>query len=581
MKKKPNLLKNNRETRTMFLSSTFKILDCANQGKPRQEFLKEVLLHILRVTFCDLVVIKLGKIDDHEGCKARTAKKGEFHFEAIPTSPEKSSPLATEIQETLPIVKPCQPAVSVNSEDFFLPTHTCVGIADGDGFLCEEPTMDRWIWFDKSHLEIDNKSIGVFPIKFNGIVGGVLEIGSAAPRYFIAEKVKLIEELTALLGIALTNWHHRAALQERVKELACLYHLSSLLYPPDKPLQSIMQEVVEVIPQAWLYPEVAFAKTIFDGQEFFTTGFKQGPQKQVTDIVVNGERRGEIMVTYAEEKPVIDEGPFMKEERKLLDNIARQLSLLVERRLYEEEKIKITDQLRHADRLAMMGQISAAVAHELNEPLTSVLGFAQLAGKTSNLPEQTTNDINKIVSTALHAREIVRKLLMYSRKMPAKKGKIALNELLKETVGLFELRYAKEGIEFKYLLLPELGYVCGDPGQLRQVIINIVLNAIQAMPNGGQLSLETKQNEAWIFLVVSDTGVGMNSDVMGKIFIPFFTTKGVRQGTGLGLSVAHGIVSEMQGDIDVQSWVGQGTRISISLPRLLKDEAVWGAKVQS
>jgi len=287
---------------------------------------------------------------------------------------------------------------------------------------------------------------------------------------------------------------------------------------------------------------------------------------QAADLVVAGAHRGAVQVIYAEAKPELDEGPFLREERSLIDAVAGQLALIVERREAEEEKTELQDQLRHADRLATIGQLAAGVAHELNEPLGNILGFAQLAKKCCGLPEQAREDIARIEPACLQAREIIKKLLVFARQTPPERTRVNLNELVKEGLSFFEARLAKDGTELVLDLSPELPDTTADPGQLNQVLVNLVVNALQAMPNGGRLTVQTRAGGSHISVVVEDTGTGMSEDVVEKLFVPFFTTKDVGEGTGLGLPVAHGIVTSHGGSIKVESTVGQGTRFEIQLP---------------
>jgi signal transduction histidine kinase len=150
--------------------------------------------------------------------------------------------------------------------------------------------------------------------------------------------------------------------------------------------------------------------------------------------------------------------------------------------------------------------------------------------------------------------------------MPPRKTQVNLNQLVEEGLYFLESRCAKEGIELVRSLWPDLPEITADPGQLTQVLVNLVVNAVQAMPDGGKLAVETRVGDGYISLTVEDTGVGMSDKVAQKIFMPFFTTKDVDQGTGLGLAVVHGIVTSHGGSIKVDSKVGRGTRFEVKLP---------------
>jgi len=345
-----------------------------------------------------------------------------------------------------------------------------------------------------------------------------------------------------------------------------LYGISQAVEQFGTSLEDVLHGIAQLLPPAWQYPEIASARIVLDGRSYTTADFREGPQRQSAAIVVNAERRGAVDLFYTEAQRELDEGPFFEEERNLIDTVARQVGLLIRRKEAEEERSQLQEQLVHADRLATIGQLAAGVAHELNEPLGNILGFAQLAGKCEGLPHQASQDVGKIESAALHAREIIRKLLVFARQMPSKKSRVDLNQVLEEGLYFLEARCAKAGIELERSLSPGLPKISADSAHLNQVIVNLVVNGIQAMPGGGKLRIETGISEGYVRLIVEDTGVGMSRETLKQVFVPFFTTKDVGEGTGLGLPVVHGIVSSHGGSIQVESKVGRGTRFEILWP---------------
>lgn len=362
------------------------------------------------------------------------------------------------------------------------------------------------------------------------------------------------------------SYSSKAALTERVKELTCLYGMAQIASQPDMSLEEIIQGIVELLPPAWQYPEIAFARIILDGISYTTQGFCECRQKQTAKIIVEGMPRGIVELLYVEEKPDLDEGPFLKEERNLIDAVARQVASVVERRQAEQDKLKLHNQLLHADRLATIGMLAAGVAHELNEPLGNILGFAQLAKKCPGIPASAKHDIGKIEAASLHAREIIQKLLVFARQAPPQKTHVNLNQVVEDGLYFFEARCAKEGIELIRLLSPDLPEITADPGQLNQLLVNLVVNALQSMPGTGKITVQTRFSDHNVYLIVKDTGTGMSKEVLDKIFIPFFTTKDVGHGTGLGLPVVYGIVTAHGGSTNVKSEPGYGTRFEIQLP---------------
>ncbi len=358
----------------------------------------------------------------------------------------------------------------------------------------------------------------------------------------------------------------KVALRERVKELTCLYKIAQIARQPDKALADILQSVIQLLPSAWQYPETASARLILDEVCYETGDFSACRQKQSADISVEGKSRGCVEIGYAEQRPEVDEGPFLKEERSLLDEIARQIALIIEHKQAEENKMKLYVQLRHSDRLATVGMLAAGVAHELNEPLGNILGFAQLAKKSAGIPASARQDIEKIESASLAAREIIQKLLVFARQVPPEKKPVNLNDVIKNGLYFFEARCVKEGVELVRNLSANLPEIIAAPIQLNQVLVNLVVNALQSIKGEGTITIQTKFNRQYVFLIVEDTGSGMSKDVLDNIFTPFFTTKDIGCGTGLGLSVVYGIVTGHGGVINVESKVGQGTRFEIRLP---------------
>jgi signal transduction histidine kinase len=256
----------------------------------------------------------------------------------------------------------------------------------------------------------------------------------------------------------------------------------------------------------------------------------------------------------------------MAEERRLLDSVAREIALIIERKQAEIEKTRLQEQLQHADRLATIGKLAAGVAHELNEPLTGILGFAELLKEIPGTPAQAAADIARIEAAALHAREVVRKLLLFARQISPRQDPVDVNRLVREVASFFHARCAQEGIEVRLELDPTLPEIPADEPQIRQILFNLVINAIHAMGKSGCLQVSTRRRGTDVLMSVKDTGPGIPDDIKEKIFLPFFTTKDVDQGTGLGLSVVHGIVKSHRGRIKFSSRAGRGTEFRVYLP---------------
>jgi signal transduction histidine kinase len=412
----------------------------------------------------------------------------------------------------------------------------------------------------------DYRSVVLVPIRAEKENIGLLELDSKSKNFFTKKDVEVFEGVAQTLRVAFAYRRAQVELRERIKELMCLYGIAKIVEQGNLSLSEILQKIVMLLPSAWLYPEIASARIVLDDKTYATPHYKDGIHKQTAKIIMGNLQKGIVEVTYSEEKPELDEGPFLKEEKSLIETVAREIALIIERTQIAEDKERLQAQLRHADRLATIGQLSAGMAHELNEPIGSILGFAQLIQKNPGLSDQAKIDIEKIKRASLHAREVIKKLMLFARQMPAQKTRVNLNQIVKDGLYFLESRCAKEGIMVVCQLSPQLPDVTADPSQMTQILVNTVVNAIQAMPSGGKLTIRTMASDKLVSLLIEDTGVGMEKSIVGQIFQPFFTTKDVGVGTGLGLSVVYGIVTSHGGSIDVESKVGQGTRIKIMLP---------------
>jgi len=406
----------------------------------------------------------------------------------------------------------------------------------------------------------------------NGRPRGKVEVYYAEKRPDIDEGPFLREERNLINAVAETISrlvaHNEAqwALRERVKEFTCLYGISTTASRPHIELEDFLREIIELLPPGWQYPEITQARITLDGKSFSTAGFLDSPYRQIADIFIDGQKRGTVEVIYTQEKPEFAEGPFLQEERHLIDEVARQVGFTVEHWEAEKDTIRLQEQLRHAERLATVGQLSAGIAHELNEPLATILGFAELINESQNLPMPVIRDVEKIVNATLHAREVIRKLMIFTRQLPARKELCDLNQVIRDGLYFLESRCAKEGVILVRHLENDLPRITADPSQLHQVLVNLVVNAIQAMPKGGNLNINTRSGYGVVYLVVEDTGIGMSPEVQKQAFLPFFTTKDIGQGTGLGLAVVHGIVTAHGGSIEVESELGKGSVFEVCLP---------------
>lgn len=544
-----------------------KILHEANRRVPRTTFLREILKMLGEFTACRIVELRLQEGRRCLRCRVRQSADGKQHFQFSPCAritidlarPE-NRPLLELERLTADLLK--------KRFDANLPFFT----VNGSFFLASTAPVIEARFQDKEKIRQHQirlseycQSFALFPLTVGPDNIGLIQFWSDQDQFFNSSVVTEFEQFIQTLSVALLNQRAQAALTERVKELTCLYGIARVAEKPQKTVPEILEEIVRLLPPAWQYPEIAAARITLDGKSYSSPEFASSEDVQVSSIIVREILRGQVEVVYLSHKPHLDEGPFLYEERSLIEAIAREISLIVERKQSEEERNRLQDQLRHADRLATIGQLAAGVAHELNEPLANILGFAQLVIK-DNIPEQVHLDVQRIIAAALHAREVIKKLMFFGRPVPPQKMKINLNQIVSDGIYFLESRCAKEGIELNREIAENLPEIVGDRSQLHQVLVNLIVNAIQAMPHGGKLTLKTRPGADFVALIVEDTGIGMSETIKNQIFIPFFTTKDVGEGTGIGLSVVHGIVKAHGGKINVESQVGVGTKIEIQFP---------------
>jgi len=487
-------------------------------------------------------------------------------------------------------------------------------------------------------------------------------------------------------------------LDERVKELNCLYGISNLVEKPDISLEEISQGLVDLIPLSWQYPEITCSRMFLDDEEYKTENFKETNWKQSSEIFVTGKRIGVLEICYLEEKPEIDEGPFLKEERNLIDAITGRLRHVIERiRAREalresEEKYrsmsksikdpvymcsqdfrieymnpsmiqrtgydatgekcfkavhelnekcpwcmydrirqgehyevaivspkdnrsyhvssspvvhgdgtiskitvfkdttdfkKLETQLQQAQKMEAIGTLAGGIAHDFNNILGGIIGYAELAKMTAPEGSNVIAYLNKMIKSSDRAADLIKQILTLSRQHKQKQRPVQVKHIVKEALELLRATLPTT-IEIRKDVAKDTGVVNADPTQMHQVIMNLGTNAGHAMQeDGGVLEVSLANVElddlsvskhldlnagSYLRLSVGDTGHGMTPETMERIFDPYFTTKDTGEGTGLGLSVAHGIVKAHGGAITVYSELGKGTTFHVHLPVILELE---------
>lgn len=399
------------------------------------------------------------------------------------------------------------------------------------------------------------------PIVVGRYTVGVVLIGNYAPYEFAQEQIRLVytvadqaAETIGRLRLILAAEHQRleslvAYLPNGIILLDAEYRVILLNQMARKLITTISPAIVgDNLTHMGEYPISAILATANSGNPFTLKINESIPQ--IFEIDVNS----------------ITAGPETGGWTLVIRDVTQEY--LVQQRIQQQE------------RMAAVGQLAAGIAHDFNNILTSIIGFSELLLFEQNLPPQAEEDINRIAKQGHRAAHLVRQILDFSRQTIASKQSLELVPFLKETVKLLE-RTLPESINIQLTIDPGEYLITADITQMQQVLTNLAVNARDAMSDGGTLTFHlsaicnTPENGTnlinlptgdWAKLQISDTGVGIASEVQAQIFEPFFTTKEVGKGTGLGLAQVYGIIKQHDGNIDVTSELNTGTTFTIYLP---------------
>jgi len=322
------------------------------------------------------------------------------------------------------------------------------------------------------------------------------------------------------------------------------------------------------------------------GKKFISQLFAKGKWEALEEKICSEEHGGKnrllVYETYLISKakieiPVQLSAAALVRENKEIGVVAFFRDLRKIRRLEQE----FADQARllHQDKMISLGKLSASVVHEINNPLTGVLNYIRLMIKIIGRDSFSAEQIQKfnkylelMESEVSHCSDIVSNLLAFSRKSTLEFGQVNINDLLQKCIILSDHKLTLQNIQIKTVLSSEIPKITGDFNQLQQCILNLVFNAADAMPDGGQLTIESSFNseKGLAQIMVADTGCGIASKDLPKVFDPFFSTKEESKGLGLGLSVAYGIIARHKGVIEAKSELAKGTVLTITLPANVK-----------
>ncbi len=293
---------------------------------------------------------------------------------------------------------------------------------------------------------------------------------------------------------------------------------------------------------------------------------------------------GRIRWVHSSSRPII--------EGDRITGLRGVLSDITERKQAETKREQLEAQLLQSQKMESIGRLAGGVAHDFNNCLNVIRGFTQMCLADLREGEPLADHLGQVLKASDRAASLTRQLLAFGRKQVLQPEVLDLNQVLAEMEKMLR-QIIGEDIELVRLPAPDLGLIKADPGQLGQVIMNLAVNARDAMPEGGRLTIETKNVQLdaeyaarheevaagpYVMVAVTDTGIGMDEQTLSRLFEPFFTTKSAGRGTGLGLSTAYGIVKQSGGSICVDSELGRGTTFKLYLPRKLSAVATAAAK---
>jgi PAS domain S-box-containing protein len=371
---------------------------------------------------------------------------------------------------------------------------------------------------------------------------------------------------------------NQITLRERIKEQACLYRSHALTTDDERSTEQICRELVEFLPDYMLHEDDAVARLSVAGQEYRSRDWGAPAVSHRTEVRDGSRPEGWLEVGYRHEHPDQrdGQGPFMAEEIRLLAAVASHVAHMIQSR-------RTAESLSQTERLHAIGELTGGIAHDFNNLLTVIRGNSELL--VEQMGERRAADEAALAQMVLDAAErgadLTQRLLAFARRQPLAPKPVDVNEQIRGMQPLLERTLGKD-IRVELNLYDPLWTARVDPAQLETSLLNLAINARDAMPGGGWLTLETRnmaldrvfaeehdriEPGQYVQIAVSDTGSGMPADVRGQVFEPFFTTKEKGKGTGLGLSMVYGFVKQSRGHVSVYSEVGKGTTIKLYLPR--------------
>ena len=357
-----------------------------------------------------------------------------------------------------------------------------------------------------------------------------------------------------------------AILKERIKELTCLHEVNSIIVNSDyDQLHLSLEAIAYCLKKAWQFNTYAEVEIKSASYYVKTTGFNPSMVTIKSDIKVFNNADGHILVGYPTNKYA--KSDFLEEEVALLNNVSLVVSNLMERKQIKDSEEKVKRQIERTDRLHILGEITAGIAHELNTPLANILGFTELL-KERFSDREAARDLQKIVDNTIFSREIVKKLMFFACEMPQEMDVIQLNPIVDNVLELLRPSFKAKNLRLSKSFGVQKVQLKADTVQLTQVLFNLIMNAVYYSPIEGEINVHIEEEGKNVQIHISDEGPGIDSEIGEKIFEPFFTTKTIGEGSGLGQSVVHGIISSHKGSISHRQNHPKGTVFTVNFPKL-------------
>lgn len=352
-------------------------------------------------------------------------------------------------------------------------------------------------------------------------------------------------------------------LKERVKELTCLYEISKTISRSSCIEKQVLKKIISSTKKAWRYGEDAIIEIHVPEYVLSTSKLENESVSQSSIIKIANATIGFIKVHYPKNKYTLND--FLKEEQKLLDTIAFEIGNYLEKFKNIEKKQVLMRTVERIDRLSVLGEMTAGIAHELNTPLGNILGYAELIKSSNNDPE-IDSDITTVINSVIYSREIVKKLMFFSCEMPQQLELTEIKPIVTFALSFLKQNFQEKRIKSEVIFKNDNITARIDAVQITQVLFNLIINAIHASPEKSTIKIVIETDSKNLSITIEDQGIGIPDAIKQKIFEPFFTTKPTNDGCGLGLSVVHGIVKNHNGEILVQDNMPTGSVFLIKLP---------------